>query len=428
VRCFSSTVANDTDVGKFHSAQRVVLPAPISPNAAMNGDDALLQRKANCACGGGCPSCADETHARTMQTKLPVSTPGDQYEREADRVADQVMRMPDSILQSQGKASAHGPSDWEHPQIQRQANGQGGAEVASDFTSRLGSGMPLDTASRSYFEQRFGRDFGNVRVHSDATAARSAREVNAQAYTVGHDIVFDTGRFSPGTDEGRRLLAHELTHVVQQDAVSGATRKATTAQRQPNPIDSQAQALITLAQDTTVAIDQRVQRLVTQMLATYYPADASKFTQVIWDETNHGLTANCPATSTATTTCTISVGRYFVENTTTAGISRRVLQLGHEIQHVNQHRQQMGGAAQRHKREFLAFHWEATATEATGTGRMAHATRVALIDTAIGNYNCLTTAEKTTYNPQYQQLLTLRQTEQTASGNPATPVPTQCAG
>jgi flagellar basal body rod protein FlgC len=88
----------------------------------------------------------------------------------------------------------------------------------------------------------------------------------------------------------------------------------------------------------------------------------------------------------------------------------------------------MGGAVRRHEREFLAFHWEATATEAAGTGRMAHATRVAVIDAAIKNYNCLTATEKTTYNTQYQQLVTLRQTEQAASGNPATPAPTQCGG
>jgi hypothetical protein len=417
MRIFAQPVANDTSTGNHHVVASESLPGRVTPVPAMPGKGALLQRKPGCACGGGCPSCADETRPKAIQTKLQVSTPGDQYEQEADHIADQVMRVRDPILE-RGE-----------PRIHRHANGGSGTgEVAADFTNRLGSGMPLDAASRNYFEPRFGYDFDNVRVHSDATAALSAREVNAQAYTVGHDIVFDTGRFSPGTEEGRRLLAHELTHVVQQHTGSAGASKGTTVQRQPNPIDAQAQALITLAQDTTVQIDQRAQRLITQMLAAYYPTDASKFTQVTWVETNPGLTAVCPSNSTATTTCTIEVGRYFVEHTNSAGISRRVLQLGHEIQHVNQHRQLMGGATQRHKREFLAFHWEATATEAVGTGRMAHATRVALIDAAIGHYNCFTAPEKTTYNSQYQQLLTLRQTEQTASGNPATPVPTQCAG
>ena len=71
-------------------------------------------------------------------------------------------------------------------------------------------------------EQRFGHDFGQVRVHTDARATQSAQAVSANAYTVGHNVVFGVGRFAPGTHEGRRLIAHELTHVVQQ---SGSDRK-----------------------------------------------------------------------------------------------------------------------------------------------------------------------------------------------------------
>ncbi len=77
-------------------------------------------------------------------------------------------------------------------------------------------GEPLDAATRAFFEPRFGHDFSQVRVHSDARGAESARAVNALAYTVGREIVFAGGRFSPRTNEGRRLLAHELTHTIQQ--------------------------------------------------------------------------------------------------------------------------------------------------------------------------------------------------------------------
>lgn len=77
-------------------------------------------------------------------------------------------------------------------------------------------GSPLEPALRQDMEQRFRSDFSRVRVHSGAVAEQSARDVNANAYTVGHDIVFDAGAFKPGTHEGRRLIAHELTHVVQQ--------------------------------------------------------------------------------------------------------------------------------------------------------------------------------------------------------------------
>jgi len=74
----------------------------------------------------------------------------------------------------------------------------------------------LDVATRSFMESRFGHDFGEVRVHTDARAATSAQAANARAYTMGRDVVFGAGQYAPGTDTGRKLLAHELTHVVQQ--------------------------------------------------------------------------------------------------------------------------------------------------------------------------------------------------------------------
>jgi hypothetical protein len=77
-------------------------------------------------------------------------------------------------------------------------------------------GQPLDAATLGYFEPRFGRDLSRVRVHDDPAAALSARTVNANAYTVGTDVVFDRGRYAPATPEGRRLLSHELAHVVHQ--------------------------------------------------------------------------------------------------------------------------------------------------------------------------------------------------------------------
>src|SRR5437899_1147878 len=77
-------------------------------------------------------------------------------------------------------------------------------------------GQPLDPATRAFMEPRFGHDFSSVRVHTDAKAAESARAVNALAYTVGHDVAFGAAQYAPGTAVGRRLLAHELTHVMQQ--------------------------------------------------------------------------------------------------------------------------------------------------------------------------------------------------------------------
>jgi hypothetical protein len=95
-------------------------------------------------------------------------------------------------------------------------------------------GRPLDAGTRTFFESRFGHDFGAVRVHDDTLAARSAAAVNAEAYTVGNHVAFRAGGFSPGTRDGLRLLAHELTHVVQQSGgadlrVSRASRTSPTA-------------------------------------------------------------------------------------------------------------------------------------------------------------------------------------------------------
>ena len=81
-------------------------------------------------------------------------------------------------------------------------------------------GQPLDAGTRSFMEPRFGHDFSGVRVHTDAKAAESAQEVNALAYTVASDVVFGGGQYILGTTAGRRLMAHELTHVMQQSGVS----------------------------------------------------------------------------------------------------------------------------------------------------------------------------------------------------------------
>jgi hypothetical protein len=101
-------------------------------------------------------------------------------------------------------------------------------EVTTSLESHIralkGGGQPLPESIRTFFEPRFGYDFSQVRVHTDTRAAESTRAVNAQAFTIGQDVVFGTGQYVPGTSAGRRLLAHELTHVVQQAFVSRKIR------------------------------------------------------------------------------------------------------------------------------------------------------------------------------------------------------------
>ncbi|MBI4000190.1 MAG: DUF4157 domain-containing protein [Nitrospira defluvii] len=113
---------------------------------------------------------------------------------------------------------------------------------------------PLDAETRGFFAARFGHDFANVRVHTDVEAAESARSVNALAYTVGRDVVFGAGQYSPNTRAGQRLLAHELTHVVQQTG-----RSASTTHSAAGPLNSAAavKAVKPETSDAHVGVVQR---------------------------------------------------------------------------------------------------------------------------------------------------------------------------
>jgi hypothetical protein len=161
--------------------------------------------------------------AGAIQAKLENNELGDEYEQEADHVADQVMAMP-----------AHHAVSGAPPHIQRlagQLTGQTEAAPASVDQALATPGRPLEPALRQDMEQRFGHNFSRVRVHSGAAAEQSAQDVKAHAYTVGHNMVFGTGRFLPGTHEGRRLLAHELTHVMQADvAVSNPAQPSSSVE------------------------------------------------------------------------------------------------------------------------------------------------------------------------------------------------------
>ncbi len=179
-----------------------------------------------------------------IQRKLTVNQPNDRYEREADRVADQVMRMPEpqgELVQRQSGC----PECMEQeviqtkplteqitPLVQRQEEEEEeepiqakhlpgkSSPVTAGLQSRIqsirGGGQPLPQSSRSYFEPRFGTDFSLVRVHTNSQAAETAQSINAKAFTTGRNVVFGAGQYSPETSSGKRLLAHELTHIVQQ--------------------------------------------------------------------------------------------------------------------------------------------------------------------------------------------------------------------
>jgi Domain of unknown function (DUF4157) len=165
---------------------------------------------------------------RRLQRKLTVGQTNDSLEHEADRVADQVMGMPagsPAISRSPPQISRMCATCEKEESLQRAPiSAANGGREASSFVHEVvrSPGQPLDASSRAYFEPRFGRDFSRVRVHSDAFAQRAAGAVLARAFTVGSDIVFGSGRYEPTSNEGKRLLAHELTHVAQQTDSSRA--------------------------------------------------------------------------------------------------------------------------------------------------------------------------------------------------------------
>ena len=200
-------------------------------------------------------SLGNQAFGRVIQAKLQISQPGDEYEQEADRVADQVMRMPDpatpAVVRPEGPPQIsrlqRKCAQCEEEQIQRQPMDEEMREeealpfqakevagqtpqvtpaVKAQVDELRGGGQPLPESARAFFEPRFGRDFSLVRIHTDGQAAESTRAVNALAYTVGNHVVFGAGKYSPSGDDGRRLLAHELAHVTQAGAATTIRRAA----------------------------------------------------------------------------------------------------------------------------------------------------------------------------------------------------------
>ena len=148
------------------------------------------------------------------QAKLTIGQPNDRYEQEADRVAARVVSAPTTAVQRSGSPLS---SFKQAHYLQR----KGGAGAASaEFEQRLqgtkSGGTALNEEVRGFMEPRFGADFSQVRVHTDTTAVNLNKEVGAKAFTHGNDIYFNSGKYTPNSTDGKELLAHELTHTIQQ--------------------------------------------------------------------------------------------------------------------------------------------------------------------------------------------------------------------
>lgn len=166
---------------------------------------------------------------RPLQAKLMIGSVSDPLETEADRIADRVTETQTAPppaqpapVQLQRKCNACAREDDETVRLKPASNTVASAATAPPIVAATLArpGQAMDPATRSFFEPRLGRSLADVRIHSDASAAHSAEAISARAYAVGTDIVFAPGQYSPGTLDGRRLLAHELAHVVQQSGGS----------------------------------------------------------------------------------------------------------------------------------------------------------------------------------------------------------------
>jgi hypothetical protein len=185
-----------------------------------------------------------------VQAKLTVTPAGDMYEREADATAQQVVadinapvqreEMPEEeimlkrdslqriaeeeeeMMLKRDTVQREAMDEEEPLQAKQTGDLMGGMDVSGEVEAQIeqsrGAGQALPDGVRSNMESGFGADFGNVRIHSDSNADSLSRSVQAQAFTTGSDIFFKQGAYDPGSKSGQELLAHELTHTIQQGA------------------------------------------------------------------------------------------------------------------------------------------------------------------------------------------------------------------
>jgi hypothetical protein len=163
-----------------------------------------------------------------IQPKLSVSTPQDIYEQEADRVAEQVMHKPNPLNVEPAGNTIPSVKDLctdaplRRARVTAPHRAEIDTQVENQFSFLQYGGRRLSKEYRAFFEPLFGRDFSQVRIHDDSRANALSEEISARAFTHRNHIIFGPGHYSPNTSAGRHLLAHELTHVVQQADANGA--------------------------------------------------------------------------------------------------------------------------------------------------------------------------------------------------------------
>jgi hypothetical protein len=162
----------------------------------------------------------------SVQPKLTVGSSDDHYEKEADSMADHVMNTSDNNFIQRKCAECEKEEEVQRKPLAGdvtpliQAKGDGGVAVnestSNSIKSSLGKGEALDQQTNSFMSKRFGHDFNSVKIHSDGESAKLSNDLHAKAFTVGKDIYFNHGQYQPNSNNGKYLLAHELTHTLQQ--------------------------------------------------------------------------------------------------------------------------------------------------------------------------------------------------------------------
>ncbi|WP_146348158.1 eCIS core domain-containing protein [Phaeobacter marinintestinus] len=209
--------------------------APIPAPEALPAT-ATIQRA--CACAGKdtpCPSCASEDRL-PIQPKLALGRPGDRYEQEADRIAETVTAARPTPLTGPLPVTPliqrQPVEEEEEETLQTKSTGSGTptwAAITSASAAVAGGGRPLSHDERGYFEPRFGRDLSAVRLHEGARAGAAARGIGARAYALGRNIAFAPGQYHPESHAGRQLMAHEITHTIQQAGAPALSLQRTEA-------------------------------------------------------------------------------------------------------------------------------------------------------------------------------------------------------
>jgi len=246
-KCINLKLMKTTVEKSTHASPTSVHLKPVQPYFAKAG-------------GGDFFAPSRQSVPASVQTKLNVNKPGDRFEQEADSTAERVMRMA-----SAGKKESQ-PSRLHKEKIQRketslpetEENSNSGtrdsafsttAETESAIRSKTSGGQPMSDETRNFMEHRFGNDFGRVRIHHDSSAAQLSQQLHARAFTYQNHIFFGQGQFQPHSSEGKHLLAHELTHVVQQGASKGLetlkepTKEQTSGSIQAKPSQTGTQII-----------------------------------------------------------------------------------------------------------------------------------------------------------------------------------------